>query len=52
MATKSTNKRSAHNEDPRPLESFFKTLENEARGSSIASVAEVAEVVHRDRNAT
>ena len=52
MAAKSTNKRSASNEEARPLESFFATIEKESRGSSTASASEVAEVIRRDRNAT
>ena len=52
MAKESTNKRAAPNEDARPLESFFATIEKESRGSSTASASEVAEVIRRNRNAT
>ena len=52
MATKSSDARSSREEEARPLDTFFKMIETEARGSSISSAAEVADVIRRDRDAS
>ena len=49
---KSSDARSSQEDDARPLDAFFKLIETEARGSSIATAAEVADVIRRDRDAS